>query len=89
MRVFLKVAQGILDCDDYLQENLASAEAVQAYADSMDITLSDDAANKILEVCTAWVEGTGNGDLNGSHDYYYTVSKPLDDLESTTQGEVE
>tara|TARA_Y100001937_G_C7047796_1_gene297669 strand:+ start:685 stop:936 length:252 start_codon:yes stop_codon:yes gene_type:complete len=82
MRDYQKVAEGILECDEEsLEENLSSPRSVQLYADSMDITLDDDVAQKILEVCSAWVEGTKSGKLNGTNDYYYTVTQPLDQLE--------
>ena len=84
MREFLKVAKGILDdaAEESLEVNLASADAVQAYADSINVALSDEAALKIIEVCNAWIDGTSSGILNGSHDFYYTVSQPLDELEN-------
>ena len=47
--VFL-VAEGLLDEQQYLTENLAEVDAVVRYADSMGIKLSTSEANRIIGV---------------------------------------
>jgi hypothetical protein len=80
MSKLLKVAEGILDsaASECLEDNLSSTDSVQAYAENgCDVNLSGDEAKVVLEACIAWVDGTESGKLNGTNDYYYTVTKPL------------
>ena len=87
MKTLLAVAEGILDpaAEEHLDINLEDAVAVKAYAEhGMGILLSDDEADRILDICRGWLSGTADGTLNGTDDYYHHVEQPLD---NQTEGE--
>ena len=80
MTTLFDVAEAVLDsaAEEFRAINLASVEALQAYAENgMDIELSDDDAEKTLEVCRFWPDG----EFHGSNDYFHHVETPLNEWE--------
>ena len=83
-KTLLAVAEGILDpaAEEYRDINLKAAQAVQAYAENgMETLLSDGEADRILDICKRWLSGTADGTLNGTHDYYHHVERPLNSFD--------
>ena len=76
----IDVAEAILDgaASEYLDDNLATAAAVEAYAENgMGLLLTTAQAQKIKDTCVNWIFGVQFGELDGVEDYYYHVTKPL------------
>ena len=63
--------------EEYRDINLADVVEVANYAASIDIYLTVEEAEKVLNACNDWVNGVESGALNGENDYYYTVKQPL------------
>jgi len=74
-----QVAEGILDTSaaEYFEQNTKDYYAVQDYAENgLDITLTDDEAEKVREVLVAY---DSNEELHGSgNNYYHHVIKALE-----------
>ncbi len=71
--VFL-VAEGLLDEQQYLTENLAEVDAVVRYADSIGIKLSTSEANKIIGVVREYLT---MDDGQWEDNYFWGVKSPL------------
>lgn len=81
MKRFVEIAESIMDAREFLEENTASAENVQLYAENgMGIQITRKQAEKIRQAILAWETGSENGELNGTNDYYYTVINPLTEI---------
>tara|TARA_Y100001934_G_scaffold39147_1_gene45968 strand:+ start:168 stop:446 length:279 start_codon:yes stop_codon:yes gene_type:complete len=85
MANLLDIAESILD-GAVRETNLASAEAVQAYADfAFDCEITDKEANQVRNVCLAWVKLSANSNIPGSQEYFETVTSQLQNAESEKQ----
>jgi len=85
MSKLISVAEGILDSSglEYLDFNLESIDRVKDYAlNGMDLVLNTSEAAAIYVACHRWLDGVKNQTLNGTNDFYYTVTYPLEVAES-------
>ncbi|MFK8259695.1 helix-turn-helix domain-containing protein [Erwinia sp. AnSW2-5] len=76
----LNVAEAIMDsaASEYRATNLLNAEAVQAYAENgMDIYLSTEEAQTILDVCGPLAARESNGEIISDNDWHHEFTKPL------------
>ncbi len=69
------VADGLLDEQQYLTENLADVGAVIRYAESLGIELSTGEANRIIEVIHEYHSIEDDGQW--VHNFYSMVVTPL------------
>jgi len=81
----LIVAEGIMDSAEaeYRAENLASSDAVMDYADGIEVNISEEEAEEILDVCKAMQARLDAGEIPTTDDWYHDFDKPL----SQTRGE--
>ena len=81
----LIVAEGIMDSAEaeYRSENLASSDAVMDYADGIEVNISEEEAEEILDVCKAMQARLEAGEIPTTDDWYHDFKKPL----SQTRGE--
>lgn len=77
----LNAAEGILDSavEEYLESNLENIENVKCYADACNISLTDEEAEKILNVCRNWVEFKKENEVSDSIEYYTRIIERLED----------
>ena len=71
------VADGILDsaAAEFIEENLFSTDAVDNYADSIDVSLTGSECAQILDACRAWLAL----EEKSENAYYHTVTAALAD----------
>lgn len=75
-----EIADFLLDdaIKEYRAINLRDTVSVQIYAShALDMYISDEEAQIILECCKNWINYDGN---EASNDYYNIVEKPLCDI---------
>ena len=82
MTNLLNIAEAILDsaAREYRDDNLASTEAVQNYADgAFNSYITKDEANQVRDVCLTWINLSADGNIPGTQDYYDVVTSKLSD----------
>jgi len=81
----LTVAEGIMDtaAEEYRAENLASINTVMDYAEGIEVNISEEEAEEILDVCKAMQSRLGAGEIPTTDEWYHDFKKPL----SQTRGE--
>ena len=69
------IAEGILEASEYIEENLSSALAVDAYAEGAGRNITYEQAELIHKVLTNWI--TRGAQTDGSV-YFWEVRRPLE-----------
>ena len=80
-----EIADAIMDsaAAEYRSINLANAQAVADYAfNGMDIVISDDEAEAILNACRSYIEHIESPDFDGGYSFAWDdiVRRPLENF---------
>jgi len=69
--------------EEYRSENLASIDTVMEYADGIEVSISEEETEEILDVCKAMQNRLDSGEIPTTDDWYHNFKNPL----SQTRGE--
>jgi len=63
--------------EEYRSENLASIDTVMEYADGIEVSISEEETEEILDVCKAMQNRLDSGEIPTTDDWYHDFEKPL------------